>query len=72
VNVIRHIDPDRRMFRFHALTIHPDLLAGWSLLREWGRIGSPGRVRIEPHADEAQARDAAARFEARKRRKGYQ
>jgi WGR domain len=45
--------------------------AGWSLVREWGRIGSPGRVRADPHAELAVAEQAALRFEVRKRKKGY-
>ena len=32
-------DPARRMARFYALSVQADLLAGWSLVREWGRIG---------------------------------
>jgi predicted DNA-binding WGR domain protein len=64
-------DPARRMHRFYALRLAPDLLGGWALLREWGRIGSPGRVRSDSFADAAGARAALERLARRKRRKGY-
>ena len=71
MNVIRLRDPAQNKFRFHALTVHGDLLAGWSLLHEWGRIGSPGRVTVIPFPGRDQAQEAADRYEAVKRRKGY-
>jgi predicted DNA-binding WGR domain protein len=69
---LRRVDPARNMQRFYALAVHADLLDGWSLLREWGRIGRPGRVRIEPHHDQAAAEAAGARIERVKRGRGYQ
>lgn len=41
------------------------------LVREWGRIGSPGTVRASRHATAAAAKEAAAAIERAKRRKGY-
>jgi len=38
---------------------------------EWGRIGSPGRVVIEPFPSEHDAAKAGAVIEAVKRRRGY-
>ena len=57
MTLIRRRDPARRMARFYSLAVQADLLAGWSLVREWGRIGSPGRVRVDPHAELADRRD---------------
>jgi predicted DNA-binding WGR domain protein len=37
-----------------------------------GRIGSPGRVRLDPHADEGAALAAAKRLLRAKLRRGYQ
>ena len=31
--------------RFYQLLVQQDLLAGWSLIREWGKQGSPGRIK---------------------------
>jgi predicted DNA-binding WGR domain protein len=35
-------DRKRRMARFYAMHLVPTLCGGWDLVREWGRIGSPG------------------------------
>jgi predicted DNA-binding WGR domain protein len=72
MHIIQRRDIDRSMHRFYAFDVHPDLISGWTLLREWGRIGSPGRVLIEPFPDKDQALDAGRKLEAAKRRRGYQ
>ncbi len=43
--------------RYYQLILQEDLLGGWSLLRQWGRMGSRGALRKE-HFDD---RDAAQR-----------
>lgn len=68
---IRRVDPARGMARFYSLTLQADLLGGWSLIREWGRIGQPGQVRVDQYADAELARAAALKLEASKRRRGY-
>lgn len=55
---LRRIDPAKGMRRFYRLTIQPDLFGGADLVREWGRLGSPGRVRVDMHPDQGRA-DAA-------------
>jgi predicted DNA-binding WGR domain protein len=40
-------DPDRNQYRYYLLTVQPNLFGTWSLIREWGRIGRPGRVQID-------------------------
>ena len=30
--------------RFYAMCLQPTLFGDWALLREWGRIGSTGRM----------------------------
>jgi predicted DNA-binding WGR domain protein len=42
-----------------------------SLVREWGRIGKPGRRRIELYRDHNNARIALSAWLARKVRRGY-
>jgi predicted DNA-binding WGR domain protein len=69
--VIQRRDHEKSMHRFYALTVHPDLISGWTLQREWGRIGSPGRVVIEPFGDEHEAQKAGAEITAARRRRGY-
>ena len=69
--IIQRRDPDRSMNRFYALAVHRDLVSGWTLQREWGRIGSPGRVVIEPFPSEGEAAKAGAVIEVIKRRRGF-
>ena len=47
------------------------LATRWDLIREWGRIGSPGTVRADHHPDQDTASEAAATIERLKRRRGY-
>jgi predicted DNA-binding WGR domain protein len=41
---LTRIDPARKLQRFWLARVTPTLLGGWTLVREWGRIGSPGTV----------------------------
>lgn len=59
------------MARFYALSVQADLLGGWNLVREWGRIGRAGRVKIDQHLAEGATEAAARRLEAGKRKRGY-
>lgn len=68
---LRHVDEARNMARFYRLDVQPDLFGGWSLVREWGRIGRPGQVRLDPFPSAHQAEAALARLRAAKMRRGY-
>jgi predicted DNA-binding WGR domain protein len=67
MTLLHRRDPTRNMARFYALCVQGDLLAGWGLVREWGRIGRPGRVRVDSHGEQVIAETAAAQLEIRKR-----
>ena len=68
---LRRIDAARNMARFYSLSIQPTLFGGASLVRNWGRIGTNGQVKVETF-DEAQEVDGAfSRLERAKRRRGY-
>jgi predicted DNA-binding WGR domain protein len=69
--VLDRIDPARNMARYYVLSIEPTLFDDSSLVREWGRIGKPGRRRIELHRDDGNARIALSAWLARKVRRGY-
>jgi len=69
---LRRVDPGKNMRRFYAMTVQRDLFGGATLIREWGRLGSPGRVRIDRHPDEGHAVNALADIVAAKRKRGYQ
>jgi predicted DNA-binding WGR domain protein len=53
------------------MVVQRDLFGGASLIQEWGRIGRPGRVRIDHHPDEGRAVTALMILAAEKRRRGY-
>ena len=44
---IHRRDPSQNMARFCAVSLQPDLLDGWSVVRERGRMGRPGRVKTD-------------------------
>jgi len=68
---LRRVDPDRNMRRFYRLGLQPDLFGGCTLIREWGRIGSGGRIRWDAFSSEGQAIDALLALARQKARRGY-
>ncbi len=69
---LRRIVPGQNMRRFYLMHVQPDLFGGVSLVREWGRIGSSGRVLAEHHADEGSAVTSLLDMARIKRRRGYE
>lgn len=65
-------DPARNMARFYTMTLQPTLFGEWALLREWGRIGSAGRLVSARFASEREAALAMAEHLQAKLSKGYQ
>ncbi len=64
-------DSERHMARFYALHIAPTLFGGWDLVREWGRIGSPGTLRIDPFETREETERAFLCIAQKKRKRGY-
>jgi predicted DNA-binding WGR domain protein len=69
---LRREEPSKNLRRFYLMTAQRDLFGGATLIREWGRIGSPGKLQIEHHPDEGRAVNALAEIMAAKRKRGYQ
>jgi predicted DNA-binding WGR domain protein len=65
-------DPGQNMRRFYRLDVQPDLFGGWSLWREWGRLGAGGQVRHDPYPSAQAAECALNAFQRAKERRGYQ
>ena len=65
------IRPERNEWRYYRLAVWPDLFGRALLARHWGRIGTPGRIRFDPHSDAGAAANALARLARTKRRRGY-
>jgi predicted DNA-binding WGR domain protein len=70
--VLERLEPSRNIARFYVLAIEPTLFGDTALVREWGRIGSLGRRRLDLHASAMSAREALDVWLARKVRRGYQ
>ena len=69
--VLERRDASRNMACFYVLAIEPTLFGDTALVREWGRIGSTGRRRLDLYADPETAGEALDIWLARKRRRGY-
>ena len=69
--MLRRTDAERNMHRFYALGLMPTLFGEWTVVAEWGRIGSPGRVQRSTYSDEVSAMKALARRLADKSGRGY-
>jgi predicted DNA-binding WGR domain protein len=68
---LEKVDPSRRMMRFYAIWIAPTLFGEWAMVREWGRIGSPGRLRESWFETEKIANQAGMNLKKRKQARGY-
>ena len=66
----RH-DQGHRMARFYTMHLAPTLFGGWDLVREWGRIGCPGTLRIDPFQTLKESERALQHIEKQKRKRGY-
>lgn len=69
--VLERRDAHCNMDRFYVLAIEATLFGDCALVREWGRIGSHGRRRLDLHADRAAASEALDDWLRRKARRGY-
>jgi predicted DNA-binding WGR domain protein len=69
---LRRIEPGKNMARFYALEVERDLFGHVVLVRRWGRIGTAGKIRLDEHRGEKEARTALQKLHAAKKRRGYQ
>jgi predicted DNA-binding WGR domain protein len=68
---LARVRPEQNERRFYHLEIRPDLFGRTMLVRRWGRIGTSGRQRLDPHPDAGAALNALAQLVRAKRRRGY-
>jgi predicted DNA-binding WGR domain protein len=61
----------QNVHRFYKLDVQPDLFGGYSFVREWGRIGRAGQVRMEYFRTRGKADMAMAFSWTRKLKRGY-
>jgi len=69
---LTRIRPEKNEWRFYRMAVWPDLFGGVLLARQWGRIGTQGRIRLDEHPDAGPAVNALVRLARAKRRRGYQ
>ena len=65
-------DVSAKIHRFYRIEIAPGLFGDWSLIREWGRISQPGRVRVDWYDTEDAAKDARFDIQMQKAKLGYE
>ena len=69
--VLDRCDLTCNMARYYVLPIEPSLFGDTTLVREWGRIGQPGKRRVELYESQLCAMEALETWLQRKRRRGY-
>jgi predicted DNA-binding WGR domain protein len=68
---LTRIDPTRNIDRFYIVDITPTLFGEWALVREWGRRGSPGTMRLSSYQRRNEAETAEQRTIKRRLQHGY-
>ena len=68
---LRRVDPTRNMARYYTLSLQPTLFGEVSLVRQWGRIGTRGRQKIESFTRDGEAASALSKLAVQKIRRGY-
>lgn len=69
---LTRIDASQNVHRFYRMGIVRGLFGDWSLVREWGRIGQRGQVRVDWYETEAAAKDARFDIQMKKAKRGYE
>ena len=69
--VLERREPAVDMARFYVLSIEETLFGDTALVREWGRIGTAGRRRLDLFERRAHASEALELWLVRKVRRGY-
>lgn len=69
---LMRIDASDNTYRYYRMEIMPGLFGDWSLVREWGRIGQPGQVRVDWYPSEREAKNARFDIQMQKAKRGYE
>lgn len=57
--------------RYYQLLLLEDLIGGWTLVREWGQLGSSGRVKQDHFESRELAEDALLRVRDSQLKRGF-
>jgi predicted DNA-binding WGR domain protein len=69
--VLERIRPAQNERRFYAAFLTMDLFGNIQLFRNWGRIGTGGRVRFDLYSGAQEATKALENLAQAKQRRGY-
>lgn len=69
--VLHRICPTQNQRRFYAVSVTADLFGNILLFRNWGRIGTGGRVRFDLYSGAGEAMTALEKLTGTKHRRGY-
>ena len=69
--VLHRVDSARNMARFYRLQMQPTLFGGFTVMREWGRIGQAGSCRHDQYETAEAARVALDTLSRAKLTRGY-
>ena len=69
--VLGRIRPEQNQRRFYAALVTADLFGNILLFRNWGRIGTGGRVRLDLYSGAPEAMTALEKLRRTKHRRGY-
>jgi predicted DNA-binding WGR domain protein len=64
-------DPTRNIDRFYIVQVMPSLFGDWTVMREWGRRGSPGTMRLSSYEWRNDAETAEQSTIKRRLQHGY-
>lgn len=64
-------DPDKNMNRFYSLDIQRDLFGNWCFIRNWGRAGTQGQLRLHYYSDAEAAESALEKHKKLRLKKHY-
>jgi len=64
-------EAEANKFRFYVMYITKNLFGEWSLVREWGRIGQSGQMRVDWCGSLEEAQSIFEKKRLEKVRKGY-
>ena len=68
---VSRTDPSPNVNRFYLVDVMPTLLGDWLVMRECGRGGSPGTMRLASHEHRVDADGAVRRSVRRRLQHGY-
>jgi predicted DNA-binding WGR domain protein len=69
--MLERLDPVRNVYGYYVVSLEPSLFGDTALVRQWGRIGSAGRQRLELYADPTEAAEELEAWLRRKVQRGY-